>query len=231
MIRINNFIGQNPNISVVEQEGIFTIIEHDRDYDVSPSTIERRYHMEKMNYCLRQIVVQLEDNAIRLVPVRMQFMTGNIQISYNSVNEPIYKGTGLIVTEPTHCYPIIENVAFWKGMVCENGMLICCDEKVQSTILAGTKPSNTIADGARIFECMSGDGYAVLNSPCPREELYEVILENDCIKIAGNNAVCWSKSLEFTVERSDRSVIGSVPFDEGLVNVRGTGRILMAPLR
>ena len=40
----------------------------------------------------------------------------------------------------------------------------------------------------------------------------------------------WSKSLDFTVERSSKSLIGSMVNKEGLVNVyRGTGKVLMAP--
>lgn len=40
-----------------------------------------------------------------------------------------------------------------------------------------------------------------------------------------------NKSLEFTVERSSKTLIGSAVNGEGLVNVyRGTGKILVAPL-
>ena len=44
-------------------------------------------------------------------------------------------------------------------------------------------------------------------------------------------AVAWSKSLNFTVEKSTKSALGSIVSGEGLVNVyRGTGKILMAPV-
>lgn len=44
-------------------------------------------------------------------------------------------------------------------------------------------------------------------------------------------AVAWSGSLEFTVERSGKSLIGSAASGEGLVNVyRGTGKVMMAPI-
>ena len=50
------------------------------------------------------------------------------------------------------------------------------------------------------------------------------------MKIDGNMAIAWSNSLNFTVERSGKSLIGSAASGEGLVNVyRGTGTILMAP--
>ncbi len=41
-------------------------------------------------------------------------------------------------------------------------------------------------------------------------------------------AISWSGSLDFTVERSGKSLIGSAASKEGLVNVyRGTGKVLM----
>ena len=59
--------------------------------------------------------------------------------------------------------------------------------------------------------------------------MFEV--DNDVIKIDGNMAIAWSSSLQFTVERSSKSLIGSAVSGEGLVNVfRGSGKILMSPL-
>ena len=44
-------------------------------------------------------------------------------------------------------------------------------------------------------------------------------------------AVCWSSNLEFTVERTTKTLVGSAVSGEGLVNVyRGTGRVLMSPV-
>ena len=78
---------------------------------------------------------------------------------------------------------------------------------------------------------MTGSGLAVLESPVPREELIEITLDNDVLKIDGSYAIAWSQSLTFTVERSTKSLIGSAASGEGLVNVyRGSGKVLMAPL-
>ena len=62
------------------------------------------------------------------------------------------------------------------------------------------------------------------------EELIEFNIENDVVKIDGNMAIAWSGSLDFTVEKSGKSLLGSAVSGEGFVNVyRGTGKILMAP--
>ena len=56
------------------------------------------------------------------------------------------------------------------------------------------------------------------------------LVMNDVLKVDGNYAIAWSKSLDFTVERSGKSLIGSAASGEGLVNVyRGTGKVLMMP--
>ena len=58
-----------------------------------------------------------------------------------------------------------------------------------------------------------------------------VPFEQNLQKIDGNLAVCWSSNLEFTVERSTKTLVGSAVSGEGLVNVyRGTGRVLMCPV-
>lgn len=52
------------------------------------------------------------------------------------------------------------------------------------------------------------------------------------LKVDGNMAIAWSGSLNFTVERSGKSLVGSAASGEGLVNVyRGTGKVLLAPVR
>ena len=54
---------------------------------------------------------------------------------------------------------------------------------------------------------------------------------NDVVKIDGNMAIAWSTGLQFTVERTTKTLVGSAASGEGLVNVyRGTGRILVAPV-
>lgn len=79
---------------------------------------------------------------------------------------------------------------------------------------------------------IQGQGIVCLESPCPREELVEIWLDNDVLKVDGNFAIAWSGSLDFTVERSGKTLLGSAASGEGLVNVyRGTGKVLLAPVR
>lgn len=252
MIRLRNFVGQNANINIVEEKGIFTIFEHKRDLGVKPVSAQVSYFMQEMGVRQRQVLVRLDNNAIRLNPGAMQMMSGSIQqtsgiqgagdllgkalkskMTGDSVVKPLYQGTGILITEPTYNHLLIEDVESWGGMVCDDGMFVCCDDEVKDRAVMRTNFSSAVAGGEGLFNlCLDGKGLAVVQSPCPREELYEVILENDCFKIDGNNAICWSNTLQFSVERSGSSILGSAASGEGLVNVyRGSGKILVAPLK
>ncbi len=78
---------------------------------------------------------------------------------------------------------------------------------------------------------LQGSGTLCLESLCPREELVKITPQNDVLKIDGNMVIAWSGTLNFTVERSGKSLIGSAVSGEGLVNVcRGTGKALPAPV-
>lgn len=61
-------------------------------------------------------------------------------------------------------------------------------------------------------------------------EIEQIDLVNDTLKVDGNFAILRSSSLDFTVERSAKTLVGSAVSGEGLVNVyRGTGQIWLAP--
>lgn len=250
MIQINNFLNDNGNISVLEQKGPFTVFQHNQDLSVNPNNAVVSYYMGKTSCTVKQVLIVLNDNAVRLKPGAMQFMSGGIsqttgitgmgdmmgkmfksKVTGDAPIKPLYKGSGLIVCEPTYNHLLIENVAEWGGMCCDDGMFVCCDDEVRDEVQMRSNLSSALAGGEGLFNLkLVGNGYAVLQSKCPREELYEIVLQDDCIKIDGNMAVCWSSSLQFSTERSGKTLLGSASSGEGLVNVfRGTGKILMAP--
>ena len=136
--------------------------------------------------------------------------------------------------EPTYKYIILQDVSEWGagGMTIEDGMFLACDGHVKSKVVARRNLSSTMLGGEGFFNLsLQGKGVVALESNVPEDELIEIELENDELKIDGNLAVCWSSSLEFTVERTTKMLIGSAVSGEGLVNVyRGTGRVLMSPV-
>ena len=95
-----------------------------------------------------------------------------------------------------------------------------------------TNISSAVLGNEGLFNLkLVGNGIVALESYVPREELVEINLQNDVLKVDGNFAIAWSPSLQFTVEKSTKSLIGSGISGEGFVNVyRGTGKVLLAPV-
>ena len=125
-------------------------------------------------------------------------------------------------------------MAQWGGsIVLDDGLFLACESSLTHKTVARSNFSSAIAGGEGLFNLgIQGNGILCLESRCPKEELIEITLDNDVLKIDGNMAIAWSGSLNFTVERSGKSLIGSAASGEGLVNVyRGTGKVLMAPVR
>ena len=139
-----------------------------------------------------------------------------------------------MVLEPTYKHIILLDVDEWNGsVVLDDGMFLACDANLRHKAVMRSNLSSAAAGNEGLFNLgIVGSGVLCLESPCPKEELVEVTLRDDVIKIDGNMAVAWSGSLDFTVERSGRSLMGSAVSGEGLVNVyRGTGKVLFAPVR
>lgn len=250
MFKIDNF-DNNDDVNVLLEFGAFKVIEWKRDLSVDPASAAVAWFSQEMNVRRRQVICDLRQSPITVQAGAMQWMVGNVQattgvkgvgdffgktlrgsVTGESAIKPEYSGDGLLVLEPTYKYIIALDVNDWgNSIVLDDGLFLACYSSLQQRAVARSNFSSAVAGGEGLFNLgISGYGALVLESPCPREELIEITLENDVLKIDGNQALAWSGSLEFTVERSGKSLIGSAASGEGLVNVyRGTGKVLMAP--
>ena len=251
-MRIENL--QNENRKYAKSIGNFHVLEYVQDASVSPMNAMNEYFMSKMNVRRRQVVIDIDkDHSAVIQAGSMQWMGGNIQatsgvkgigdflgkalkgaVTKETAVKPEYVGEGCLVLEPTYKYIILADIGKWgpAGMTIEDGMFLACDANVKSKVVARKNLSSAVLGNEGLFNLsLHGNGVAALESNVPEDELIEVILENDELKIDGNLAVCWSSNLEFTVERSTKTLVGSAVSGEGLVNVyRGTGRVLMCPV-
>ena len=117
------------------------------------------------------------------------------------------------------------------SVVLHDGLFLACYIHLKHKSVMRSNFSSAVAGGEGLFNLsLNGSGTFCIESECPQEELIEITLQNDVLKIDGNYAIAWSGSLDFTGERSGKSLIGSAASGEGLVNVyRGTGKVLMMP--
>lgn len=243
---------QNEHRKIIETKGSFSILESSRDLSVSPFNATAQYFMEKMGVRRRQVIATLKgDNTIVIQAGAMQWTLGNVNattgvkgagdffgkmikgaVTKESGVKPEYTGKGYLVLEPTYKYLILQDLENWSsGMTVEDGMFLACEGTVNRNVVARKNISSALAGGEGLFSLsLSGKGIACLESNVPYEELVEIELNNEELKIDGSLAVCWSSSLNFSVERSTKTLIGSAASGEGLVNVyRGTGKVLMSP--
>ena len=251
-MRIENL--QNENRKFAKSIGNFHVLEYVQDASVSPMNAMNEYFMSKMGVRRRQVVIDIDkDHSAIIQAGAMQWMGGNVQatsgvkgigdllgkaikgaVTKETAVKPEYVGEGCLVLEPTYKYIILADIGKWgpAGMTIEDGMFLACDANVKSRVVARKNLSSAVLGSEGLFNLsLQGNGVAALESNVPEDELIEVILENDELKIDGNLAVCWSSNLEFTVERSTKTLVGSAVSGEGLVNVyRGTGRVLMCPV-
>lgn len=251
MYQVSNFM-DNDNVKTISQLGPFSVIEYQRDLSVTPASAITAYYSAEMNVKKRQLVCDLSKAHVTIQAGAMQWMLGNVnattgikgvgdlfskavrgKVTGESAIKPEYTGDGLLVLEPTYRHLILLNTADWGGsVVLEDGLFLACDSKLKHKATMRSNLSSTVAGNEGLFNLsLNGNGVFCIEAECPREELVEITLQNDVLKIDGNHAIAWSGSLEFTVERSGKSLIGSAASGEGLVNVyRGTGKVLMMPL-
>ena len=245
---------ENENRKFIKTVNNFHVLEYIQDASVSPMNAQTEYFMSQMNVRRRQIVIELDKEHSAIIQAgAMQWMGGDIQattgvkgigdlfgkalkgaVTKETAIKPEYVGNGYLVLEPTYKYILLKDISEWgsSGMTIEDGMFLACDSHVQNKIVARKNVSSAVLGGEGFFNLsLHGSGTVALESNVPEEELIEIILEDDELKIDGNLAVCWSSNLDFTVERTTKTLVGSAVSGEGLVNVyRGTGRVLMSPV-
>ena len=251
MYRISNFTDNN-DVRTINELGPFKVIEYVRDLSVTPSTAQVSYFSNLMNVRKRQVICNLAVSSITVQAGAMQWMIGNVnattgikgvgdlfskavrgKVTGESAIKPEYTGDGLMILEPTYRHILLLDLEAWNGsIVLDDGLFLACESKLQQRAVARSNVSSALAGNEGLFNLgIQGNGILCLESPCPQEELIEIELQNDVVKIDGNMAIAWSGSLTFTVERSGKSLIGSAASGEGLVNVfRGTGKVLLAPV-
>ena len=251
MYQINNFTN-NDDIKVLDSRGAFTVVEYQRDLSVSPENAMLAYYCNAMNVRKRQVICDVAKSDVTLQAGAMQWTVGKVDattgvkgvgdflgkafrgsVTGESAIKPEYTGSGTLVLEPTYKHIILLDVADWnESIVLDDGLFLACESSLKHKTVARSNFSSAVAGNEGLFNLgITGRGILCLESSCPKEELIEIVLHDDVLKIDGNMAIAWSGSLNFTVERSGKSLIGSAASGEGLVNVyRGTGKVLLAPV-
>lgn len=250
MFNIKNFV-DNDDIKTIGSLGAFTVIEYQKDLSVMPGDAQIAYYCNVMNVRKRQVICDVSKANITTQAGAMQWTVGDVNattgvkgvgdlfgkalrgsVTGESAIKPEYTGNGTLVLEPTYKHILLVDVADWNGsIVLDDGLFLACESTLKHKAVARSNLSSAALGNEGLFNLgIQGNGILCLESLCPKEELVEITLNNDVLKVDGNMAIAWSGSLSFTVERSGKSLLGSAASGEGLVNVyRGSGKVLLAP--
>ena len=199
MYQIKNFF-DNDDVKIIDSMGAFTVVEYQRDLSVTPETAMGAYFSNRMNVRKKQVVCDISKSNITLQAGAMQWMVGDVKattgikgvgdffgkamrgsVTGESAIKPEYTGDGTLVLEPTYKHILLLDVADWNGsVVLDDGLFLACESSLKHKAVMRSNFSSAVAGGEGLFNLgIQGNGILCLESPCPREELVEVILNND----------------------------------------------------
>ena len=246
--------GTRENIRVIEEyqsRGLrVEVLEYEKLLGISnPSMAQQVYFMEQQHIRVRQIALYLNNEKVTIEKGSRSYFQGDIEmvsgvtignalgrfvrgaVTGEQTAQPEYSGTGLLVLEPSFKHFLVLELADRESIIIDDGMFYCSQGSVTVQTISQRTISSAIAGGESFFQQqLTGPGIVILESMVPMAEIDMIDLYNDTLKVDGDFAVLRSSSLDFTVERSAKTLIGSAVSGEGLVNVyRGTGQVWLAP--
>ncbi len=247
-------IGTRENIKILEQfenGGLrVEILQYDKLLGLTNAQMaEQIYFMEQQNIHVRQIALYLDNDKVTIEKGAMSYFQGDIEmvsgvtlgnalgrlvrgaVTGEHMSQPEYTGTGLLVLEPSFKHFLVLRLDKGESVIVDDGMFYCAQGSVTVKAVSQRNVSSAVAGGETfIQQQLTGPGIIILESTVPQDEINIIEMQNDTLKVDGNFAVLRSSSLQFTVERSAKTLVGSAVSGEGLVNVyRGTGQVWLAP--
>jgi uncharacterized protein (AIM24 family) len=211
---------------------------------------EKLFFAQKSNIKLRQVRITLNNSSLTAEAGALQFMKGNITLksmggngakgflkglassvlTNESAIKPQYQGSGVIYLEPSFKHYMIVELNN-EEIIADKGLFYCCESSVSVSVQAMKNISSAIAGGEGLFQTkVSGTGFCVFEIPVPEDELVEFELQNETVQVDGNFTLFRLGHIDFTVEKSTKSIFGSVASGEGLLQTfRGTGKVIVAP--
>jgi uncharacterized protein (AIM24 family) len=207
------------------------------------------YFMKKSNVKLRQVKMTMKNTAVRLEAGALYMLKGDIEmdnkmggliglgkkflkssVTGETTFRPTYKGSGELYLEPSYGHYVIIELEN-EEVIVDDGVFYACEDTVDVGVFMQKNLSSAVLGNEGLFQVkLSGTGFVILEVPVPKEEILEVELNNETLKVDGNFAILRTEGVIFTVETSSKSLIGSATSGEGLLNVfKGRGKVWLVP--
>lgn len=238
MITSMNINNKMTMLSEMRNDTIFQILE----YDNLDSGINLELIRKGKNIKLRQARIILEDSRIKMGPGLLSYMKGKINVSNKSggvkgLTKKIFanknkkqsefkltlEGTGEIFLKPTFNYYALLELED-ETIVVKDELFCACEDSVEVNL----KLENSFTSETKL----SGSGIVLLLIPVPESEVLRCKMYKDTLKIDGDLALLRTANIEYTIEKSESEMVGSILNGEFMINIyRGIGEVWIAPTK
>lgn len=250
MITSKNMKNMLTMISEMKNESTFQVLEYDNlQGAMDLNTALQINLMKESSIRLKQIRIILEDSAVKIESGALNYMKGNVEIvtktggiiglskkffsskvTGETMFKPILRGTGEVFLESSFGHFTLIELED-EEIVIDDGLFYACEEGIEVEPIMQKSVSSMLFGKEGFYQTkLSGSGIVVLEVPVPEKEILRCKLFRDVLKVDGNFAILRSGNIEFTVEKSGTTLVGTALNGEGLLNVyRGTGEVWLVP--
>lgn len=239
-------------ISTMKNESVFQILEYDSlEGATDVKTAISLKYMKESGMKLRQARIILDDSAVKIESGALSYLKGNITVKADvggvfsfgkkflsskltgeTTIKPVLQGKGEVFLEPSFGhYALIELED--EEIIIDDSLFYACEDTVNLSTVSQKTASALVLGNEGFFQTkLSGSGIVLLELPVPETEIFRCKMYQDTLKVDGNFAILRTANIDFTVEKSGNSLIGSALNGEGLLNVyRGTGEVWLVPTK
>lgn len=247
-----NFSNKLTMLSEMENDSKFQILEYNSlDGATDVETAFGLNIIKESGIKLKQVRIILDDSAIKIEPGALSYMKGNIEIKNKvggvlglgkkiisskltgeTIFKPTYSGNGEIFLEPSFGHFALLELED-DEIIVDDGLFYACEEGIDVGASIQRNISSTLLGNEGLYQTrIEGCGIVVLEVPVPESEIFKCILINDTLKVDGNFAILRTENIDYSVEKSSKSIMGSMVNGEGFVNVyRGSGEVWLMPTK
>lgn len=214
-----------------------------------PAMASNLYYARHNGVRLHQVKVTLNEGSFTVEQGALQYLRGRIALANTvggmtgmaqrflssaltkeSVFRPTYTGTGEIYLEPSFGHYAIIPMANQR-VVLDKGIYFAGDASLKVASAAQKNVSSALFGGEGLFQTeVAGAGLLVIQCPVPLNEVHVIELQNDRLQVDGTFAFARIGDVSFSVERSAKSIVGSMTSGDGLLQTfEGTGQVWLAP--
>lgn len=149
-------------------------------------------------------------------------------VSGENMFKPTYTGSGEIYFGPPIFGEYVVMQLNDEEWILDQGAYVCSDAGIEIDVMRNKALTGMIG-GEGLFQTkVKGTGTVVLIAP-GKVQTYH--LQGHQLSVDGSFAIARTASLDYSVRRATKSLVGSFTSGEGLLNVfSGTGTVLLAPV-